>query len=63
MTVSDRIDDKRNDLIGKLKTCIAYGPGVLELAHKPDEWIGIDEMIDSAKVMALSLETLLLVQD
>jgi hypothetical protein len=37
----------------RLKNCIAYGPGVLDLAHQPDEWIGIDDMVDSAKVMAL----------
>lgn len=53
-------DQKHIDRIGKLKNCIAYGPGVLELAHKPDEWIGIDDMIDSAKVMGKALESLLL---
>ncbi|WP_417604737.1 acetylornithine deacetylase/succinyl-diaminopimelate desuccinylase family protein [Primorskyibacter flagellatus] len=52
-------DQKHIDRIGKLKNCIAYGPGVLELAHKPDEWIGVDDMLDSAKVMAHSLRTLL----
>ncbi|SPF77538.1 acetylornithine deacetylase/succinyl-diaminopimelate desuccinylase family protein [Pseudoprimorskyibacter insulae] len=53
-------DQKHIDRIGKLKNCIAYGPGVLELAHKPDEWIGVTDMLDSAKVMARSLQTLLL---
>ena len=53
-------DQKHIDRIGKLKNCIAYGPGILELAHKPDEYIGINDMIDSAKVMGASLETLLL---
>ncbi len=53
-------DQKHIDRIGKLKNCIAYGPGVLELAHKPDEWIGVEDMIDSAKVMGAALETLLL---
>ncbi len=53
-------DQKHIDRIGKLKNCIAYGPGVLELAHKPDEWIGITDMLDSAKVMSRALETLLL---
>jgi succinyl-diaminopimelate desuccinylase len=53
-------DQKHIDRIGKLKNCIAYGPGVLELAHKPDEWVGITDMLDSAKVMGRSLETLLL---
>lgn len=52
-------DQKHIDRIGKLKNCIAYGPGVLELAHKPDEWIGITDMLDSAKVMGRALETLL----
>ncbi|KPA23597.1 Succinyl-diaminopimelate desuccinylase [Shimia sp. SK013] len=55
-------DQKHIDRIGKLKNCIAYGPGILELAHKPDEYIGIDDMIDSAKVMAHSLTQLLLPQ-
>lgn len=53
-------DQKHIDRIGKLKNCIAYGPGVLELAHKPDEWIGIDDMIDSACVMGATLQSLLL---
>ena len=53
-------DQKHIDLIGKLKNCIAYGPGVLELAHKPDEWIGITDMLDSATVMGRTLESLLL---
>ncbi len=53
-------DQKHIDRIGKLKNCIAYGPGLLELAHKPDEYIGIDDMVDSACVMGAALETLLL---
>ena len=52
-------DQKHIDRIGKLKNCIAYGPGILDLAHQPDEWVGIDDMIDSAKVMALALLRLL----
>lgn len=52
-------DQKHIDRIGKLKNCIAYGPGILELAHKPDEYVGVDDMIDSAQVMAQSLVTLL----
>jgi succinyl-diaminopimelate desuccinylase len=53
-------DQKHIDRIGKLKNCIAYGPGILELAHKPDEWISVEDMIHSAQVMAAALETLLL---
>lgn len=52
-------DQKHIDRIGRLKNCIAYGPGILDLAHQPDEWVGIDDMVDSAKVMALTLEDLL----
>ena len=56
-------DQKHIDRIGKLKNCIAYGPGILELAHKPDEWVGVDDMIHSAQVMGATLETLLLPSD
>lgn len=51
-------DQKHIDRIGRLGNCIAYGPGVLELAHQPDEWIGIADMMDSARVMALGLARL-----
>ena len=52
-------DQKHIDRIGKLKNCIAYGPGILDLAHKPDEYVGVDDMLDSAKVMGRSLIALL----
>src|SRR6056297_544692 len=52
-------DQKHIVRIGRLKNCIAYGPGILDLAHQPDEWVGIDDMVDSAKVMALTLLDLL----
>jgi succinyl-diaminopimelate desuccinylase len=52
-------DQKHIDRIGKLKNCIAYGPGILDLAHQPDEWVGIEDMVESAKVMALTLLRLL----
>ena len=48
-------DQKHIDRIGKLNNCIAYGPGILDLAHQPDEWIGVDDMIDSAKIMGKAL--------
>ncbi len=56
-------DQKHIDRIGKLKNCIAYGPGILDLAHQPDEWVGIQDMVDSAKVMALTLTELLMPAD
>ena len=52
-------DQKHIDRIGRLKNCIAYGPGILDLAHQPDEWVGIQDMEDSAGVMALVLADLL----
>jgi len=45
-------DQKHIDRIGKLKDCIAYGPGILDLAHQPDEYVRIDDMVNAAKVMA-----------
>jgi succinyl-diaminopimelate desuccinylase len=45
-------DQKHITRIGHLKDCIAYGPGILDLAHQPDEFIVIDDMVQSAKVMA-----------
>jgi succinyl-diaminopimelate desuccinylase len=52
-------DQKHIDRVGKLKECIAYGPGILELAHQPDEYVLIDDMVASAKVMALAAWSLL----
>ncbi len=52
-------DQKHIDRIGRMKNCIAYGPGILDLAHQPDEYVGIDDMIEAAQVMALALCDLL----
>ena len=53
-------DQKHIDRIGNLKDCIAYGPGILELAHQPDEYVEVSDMVNSAKVMAMSAYTLLM---
>jgi succinyl-diaminopimelate desuccinylase len=47
-------DQKHIVRTGHLKDVIAYGPGILDLAHQPDEYVGIAELVDSAKIMALS---------
>ena len=47
-------DQKHIVRTGKLRDCIAYGPGILDLAHQPDEYVGIQELVDSAKIMALA---------
>jgi len=52
-------DQKHIDRIGKLKDCIAYGPGIVDLAHQPDEYVDIDDLVTSAKVMASAAHSLL----
>jgi succinyl-diaminopimelate desuccinylase len=52
-------DQKHIDRVGKLHDCIAYGPGILDLAHQPDEYVVIEDMVNSAKVMALAARSLL----
>jgi succinyl-diaminopimelate desuccinylase len=52
-------DQKHVTRIGHIQDCIAYGPGILELAHQPDEYVVIDDLIQSAKVMALTAMSLL----
>jgi len=52
-------DQKHVARIGHIYDCIAYGPGILDLAHRPDEWVGIEDMVQSAKVMAIGLDLLL----
>ena len=48
-------DQKHVTQIGGVASCVAYGPGVLEQAHQPDEWCDVRDMVDAAKVMALTL--------
>jgi succinyl-diaminopimelate desuccinylase len=45
-------DQKHIQRIGHLSSCVAYRAGIPELAHQPDEYVVIDDMIRSAKVMA-----------
>lgn len=52
-------DQKHIVRVGQLEDCIAYGPGILDLAHQPDEYVGIDDMVASAKVMAAATLALL----
>jgi succinyl-diaminopimelate desuccinylase len=52
-------DQKHIDRVGKLHDCIAYGPGILDLAHQPDEYVVIHDMVNAAKVMALAARSLL----
>ena len=52
-------DQKHIARIGHLHDCVAYGPGILDLAHQPDEFVAIDDLVASAKVMALAALRLL----
>ncbi len=52
-------DQKHVTRIGHVQDCIAYGPGILDLAHQPDEYVIIDDLVNSAKVMALTAMRLL----
>lgn len=52
-------DQKHIARLGHLHDCVAYGPGILDLAHRPDEWVGIEDMMQSAIVMAMALDALL----
>ncbi len=48
-------DHKHVTRIGGIAQCVAYGPGVLDLAHQPDEWCGVDDLVNATKVIALAL--------
>ncbi len=52
-------DQKHVQRVGHLKDCVAYGPGILDLAHQPDEYVGIEDMVQSAQVMAAATAALL----
>ena len=45
-------DQKHITRFGQVAGCVAYGPGCLDLAHQPDEYIDIADMLASAKIMA-----------
>jgi succinyl-diaminopimelate desuccinylase len=47
-------DQKHFVRIAKVNDCISYGPGILEMAHQPDEYVTLDDLETSAKVMALA---------
>jgi succinyl-diaminopimelate desuccinylase len=51
-------DQKHVDRIAGVRNCVAYGPGILDLAHQPDEYCVIDDLVRCTKVLALSLLSL-----
>jgi succinyl-diaminopimelate desuccinylase len=52
-------DHKHVTRIGGIGDCVAYGPGILELAHQPDEYCAIDDLVRATEVIALTLHDLL----
>ncbi len=52
-------DHKHVHNTGRVKQCIAYGPGLLHLAHQPDEYCEIEHLVQSCKVMAVTAVRLL----
>ena len=52
-------DQKHVARLGRLRDCIAYGPGILDLAHQPDEYVEVEAMLQSAHVMAAAAYRLL----
>ncbi len=48
-------DHKHVDRIGGIRHAVAYGPGILDLAHQPDEWCAVDDLVNATKVLALSI--------
>ena len=52
-------DQKHVFRIGRLEDCIAYGPGMVQLAHQADEYVEVDDLVSSAKVMAAAALRLL----
>lgn len=44
---------------GGVADCVAYGPGRLETAHRPDEYVDLEDLANATKVMALTALALL----
>jgi succinyl-diaminopimelate desuccinylase len=52
-------DHKHVTRIGGIDHCVAYGPGILELAHQVDEYCDVEDLVLSTSVLALTLFDLL----
>ena len=48
-------DQKHVARIAGVPHCVAYGPGILDLAHQPDEYCDIADLVHATKVIALAL--------
>jgi len=52
-------DQKHVMRLGLVEQCIAYGPGILDLSHQPDEYCRVDHLVQASKAMALAALRLL----
>ncbi len=52
-------DQKHFARLGGIEHTVAYGPGILELAHQADEYVAVDDLVASTKVLAAALSDLL----
>lgn len=52
-------DQKHFTRIAGIDQCVAYGPGILKMAHKPDEYCEIEHLISACKAMAIGTMRLL----
>jgi succinyl-diaminopimelate desuccinylase len=60
LVLSPGFDDQRFVVVnGKIDNCILHGPGVLSMAHAPDEYVPVDDLVNAAGIMALSTLDLL----
>lgn len=52
-------DQKHVVRIANVAQCVAYGPGLLTQAHQPDEYCVVEDIVTSAKIMAMTAIDLL----
>jgi succinyl-diaminopimelate desuccinylase len=48
-------DQKHFARLAGVPHCVAYGPGILDLAHQPDEYCEIADLVNATKVIALAV--------
>ena len=48
-------DQKHVARIAGVQHCVAYGPGILDLAHQPDEYCDVSDLVNATKVIALAV--------
>ena len=48
-------DQKHFARLAGVPHCVAYGPGILDLAHQPDEYCSVADLVTATKVLALAV--------